>query len=505
MKLPFFINSIIFPSKLKDIDRYLLLHYPRLWITKIYYLFYWALLSNVILTLIIFVFPIKPHHIDDFWNIELGIFCIEILCLIIWLIQQSFFNIEKQYGNTSIVKSWLEISTYMICIFLILSTSLFFPFTVKNVTLKEVPEIDLALDRVVIDVIYYNHLYQSIRISTIIEENFNNISENKLSEEKNTFSILNRYLKTKKFQELKIEIEEDKRKKSNFKFPDVEYSNIRHQYLEQALNSKELALLSLSNKRTLVHLEEIMNKENFSKDIIEKSIISRLYKSIESQQDQEIIDLINKFSSANITKVDIGTELYNKAVRNAYRNSSLLHHFYYWNNFEYLFPFYDWQYQLNGVFNYSIIFIHFSIFLLLFKHIDDDIFVLSLLLLSIILLLMIFILIAIASLVTGDYKISIFLSYFMTLLLFFLLYQSIDMSKLNKHSIINIINIIAFPITIVILVFVIIDSQLIHEQYSYKDLNHDFQYWWIFASFAYLPFVPLLKRVLLKLLSVPKQ
>ena len=475
----------------------MLLHYPRLWITKIYYLFYWVLLSNIFFTIIVFIFPVKPNNIDDFWSIEIAIFCIEVLCLIIWLVRQSLYNIEKQYGNTRIIKSWVEITTYMICIFLIFSTSMVFPFTFKYAMLREVSEIDLAIDIVVFAFLFNDEVKKDIQ-DIILTDTDRALKKIELSRE-NPLVIYKKYLETKEFEERKKRIEQDKISNS-FKFPDHELSSIQHQYLEKALDSKTLVLLSIIQPEALIDLEKIINKENKSEEIIENSILSTFYKLIEKEEYQKIINTINKYTSLDN---GITYDEYNDTYEDIYEqdpnyasyaisqiikslNLEEINHLYHWNDPEKLVTF--GNYELNSLFIFHLIFIHFAAILFLFKHIYFKDFLVS----FIILIATICVLIIFSS--------SLFISGrifhgFMILLAIFLIAQLISVDRVEKRSLFKTINLISLLITIVIITFVILIN-------LGEDKLND---WWFIASFAYFPFVPLIKRGLLKLLSVPKE
>ena len=83
----------------------------------------------------------------------------------------------------------------------------------------------------------------------------------------------------------------------------------------------------------------------------------------------------------------------------------------------------------------------------------------------------------------------------MILLAIFLIAQLISVDRVEKRSLFKTINLISLLITIVIITFVILIN-------LGEDKLND---WWFIASFAYFPVVPLSKRGLLKLLSVPKE
>lgn len=124
MKILDSILNFFHPKWLKKIDRYLLLNYPRFWVTKIHYVIYNGLLVNIVFNLFVFIF-LNPTQIDEFlWVFIIFVMFAEIAILIFWFIQQSLYNSEKEYCNTHYTIELLETITCIICIIIITSTSL---------------------------------------------------------------------------------------------------------------------------------------------------------------------------------------------------------------------------------------------------------------------------------------------------------------------------------------------------------------------------------------------
>lgn len=124
MKTPEMILNYINPKFLQKADRYLLLNYPRIWQTKIHYIFYYGILANVILNLLTFLF-IKPYQIDEFIRvIILFIMIFEGGLCIGWFWLQFLFSVEKEYGNTTYYSRFLDIIIYTACTLTIISCSL---------------------------------------------------------------------------------------------------------------------------------------------------------------------------------------------------------------------------------------------------------------------------------------------------------------------------------------------------------------------------------------------
>ncbi len=133
------ISKIINPNFLQKIDRHFLLNYPKLWILKLHRICYHTLIINLLLVSIIFVSivfiyliklpPISnliPYILIPIIFIGIFIYCLEYF--IYWFFGQFCYSIEKQFGNIDPIKGWLEILSYMACIFLIISQLMILPF-----------------------------------------------------------------------------------------------------------------------------------------------------------------------------------------------------------------------------------------------------------------------------------------------------------------------------------------------------------------------------------------
>ena len=128
MKTPRLIIGFFNPGFLKRLDRYLLLNHPRIWISKIYYVFYYGLLANIILNFLVFIFfseSSQSHLIDEFINnIIFLVMLIEVVAFFYWFFKQCLFNIEKEHGNFHFTDGVVEIVIYTVCTIIIFSSSL---------------------------------------------------------------------------------------------------------------------------------------------------------------------------------------------------------------------------------------------------------------------------------------------------------------------------------------------------------------------------------------------
>ncbi|MDJ0728780.1 MAG: hypothetical protein QNJ33_02195 [Crocosphaera sp.] len=129
MKTPEIILNCINPKFLQRADRYLLLNYPRIWVTKIHYVFYYGLLANIILNSLVRLL-IQPHQIDEFIRFIIVIVMLaELVAFVYWFSRQCLFNIEQEYGNTNWINEFLEIIIYTICTLIITLCSLTMTWT----------------------------------------------------------------------------------------------------------------------------------------------------------------------------------------------------------------------------------------------------------------------------------------------------------------------------------------------------------------------------------------
>lgn len=106
----------------------MLLNYPRIWISKIHYVFYYGVWANVILNFLVFIFfseSSQSHLIDEFISFIIFIvMLIEVGAFFYWFLKQCLFNIEKEYGNFHFTDGIVEIVIYTICTLIIISSSL---------------------------------------------------------------------------------------------------------------------------------------------------------------------------------------------------------------------------------------------------------------------------------------------------------------------------------------------------------------------------------------------
>ncbi|NEN91407.1 MAG: hypothetical protein F6K48_21870 [Okeania sp. SIO3H1] len=140
MKTPRLIVDFLNPGFLKRLDRYLLLNHPRIWISKIHYVFYYGLLANIILNFLVWMFfrePSQFHLIDEFINFIIFIVMLtEVAAFVYWFLKQCLFNVAKEYGNFHFTDGIMEIVIYTVCTLIIISSSLTMTYTAIDTVAK---------------------------------------------------------------------------------------------------------------------------------------------------------------------------------------------------------------------------------------------------------------------------------------------------------------------------------------------------------------------------------
>ena len=115
------ILALLNPKFLQKIDRYLLLHYPRLWATKFHYVIFYSLLANICASFLIVLIPFRLGQLWSNSRLVTISFLAEIAVFLFWLNTQSLFSVEQEYGNTHYALGWMEAIIYTICAILIFS------------------------------------------------------------------------------------------------------------------------------------------------------------------------------------------------------------------------------------------------------------------------------------------------------------------------------------------------------------------------------------------------
>lgn len=124
MKILQSIQRFINPQFMRNADHFLLLNYPRVWSSRIHYVTYYGIFANLILNILVLLL-LQPDQIDEFIRIIIVIVMVaEAGMFIFWMVKQSEFNLEQDYGNINLIGGVIEIVLYSVCILIIISSSL---------------------------------------------------------------------------------------------------------------------------------------------------------------------------------------------------------------------------------------------------------------------------------------------------------------------------------------------------------------------------------------------
>jgi hypothetical protein len=123
--------SILNLKFLYDANQRLMIHYPRLWASKIFYVLFYGIAGNILVAIFVLtlsqpqVIQRRSGRFTTTSNIlTWSVFVIEMFIFAYWFYKQSHFNVEENYGQTHYAIGIFEILIYSICIFIITSSSL---------------------------------------------------------------------------------------------------------------------------------------------------------------------------------------------------------------------------------------------------------------------------------------------------------------------------------------------------------------------------------------------
>jgi hypothetical protein len=136
----------IIPKFLKRLDHYLLINAPILWQSRIHFVFFAVLATNLIFAFLSWLMPVgltDDHDINSWiWTF----FVVAITYLIIWFIHTGRFNLFKQYGKRPLGDEYINFLLNFICVTLIASTIFSFPFFYQLKIKNLVSDKELARD-----------------------------------------------------------------------------------------------------------------------------------------------------------------------------------------------------------------------------------------------------------------------------------------------------------------------------------------------------------------------
>ncbi len=109
------------PSFLKQIDNYLLLNHPIIWISKIHYVIFYGIITTVLSALSGIVIPVSLSHPQDLalWYFLFTILAIIALCF--WVYHNVIFNLEKKFGKRHWVDEYKIFLVNFCCVFVLAS------------------------------------------------------------------------------------------------------------------------------------------------------------------------------------------------------------------------------------------------------------------------------------------------------------------------------------------------------------------------------------------------
>lgn len=162
----------LIPNFLKNLDSYLLLHAPIIWISKIHYVLFFGLLMWLFSALIGFIIPINLFESQDLgvWYFLYTILAIIALCF--WIYRNVIFNIEKKFGNRHWSDEYKIFLLNFFAVFIFMSFA--FPFSIiyNSRVANTVTDVELIQDIntlnqgepfIVTDLNHYYSNYDSIK------------------------------------------------------------------------------------------------------------------------------------------------------------------------------------------------------------------------------------------------------------------------------------------------------------------------------------------------------
>ena len=162
----------LIPNFLRNLDAYLLLNAPVIWISKIHYVLFFGLLMWLFSALIGFIIPINLFESQDLgvWYFLFTILAIVALCF--WIYRNVIFNIEKKFGNRHWTDEYKIFFLSFFSVFIFMSFA--FPFSIiyNSRVANTVTDTELITDinilnegepYIVTDINHYYSTYDSIK------------------------------------------------------------------------------------------------------------------------------------------------------------------------------------------------------------------------------------------------------------------------------------------------------------------------------------------------------
>ncbi|MFM9943862.1 MAG: hypothetical protein ACKVQB_01375, partial [Bacteroidia bacterium] len=134
------------PNFIKQLDHYLLIHFPTIWQSRIHNVLYATIATNLVLAGLALLLPVNIGHRYDLWEWTWTFFVVSITYLVIWMIHVGRFNIFKQYGKLPIGDEYLNFFLYILCVLMIASTMFSFHYVYDQKIRNIVSNTELAGD-----------------------------------------------------------------------------------------------------------------------------------------------------------------------------------------------------------------------------------------------------------------------------------------------------------------------------------------------------------------------
>jgi len=116
------------PSFIKQFDHYLLTHFPNIWQSRIHYVLYSVIITNIIFGGLAMLMPVNLGSLGDLNDWVWLFFIVSITYLVVWMIHVGRFNSFKQFGKRPLGDEYLNFILNFLCILMIATTMFSFPY-----------------------------------------------------------------------------------------------------------------------------------------------------------------------------------------------------------------------------------------------------------------------------------------------------------------------------------------------------------------------------------------
>lgn len=117
------------PWLLRRLDQYLLLHYPRIWSSRLHYVLFFGTIAIGVANVFVFLTSTPALYATAADTLTALTVLIEAAIFFYWINRVAQFNIEQEYGRTSFFSSYTNMVTLLIGITVIFATSFTTRFT----------------------------------------------------------------------------------------------------------------------------------------------------------------------------------------------------------------------------------------------------------------------------------------------------------------------------------------------------------------------------------------